>query len=74
MDLSTLPAPWGTILQLIVGPVGAIVLLCVIIWFLWKLFREEQVDNRKNLDTLSVLGQSVKDLTTEVKAWREASR
>lgn len=74
MDFSNIPEPWGTLLALIVGPLGAIVVLCVIIYFLWKLFREEQARNRKNVDTVSTLTQTIKDLTTEVKAWREASR
>lgn len=68
------PEPWGTLLDLIVGPLGAIVVLCVIVYFLWKLFREEQDRNRKNVDTVATLTQTIKDLTTEVRAWREASR
>lgn len=68
------PEPWGTLLNLITGPLGAIVVLCVIVFFLWRLFREEQSRNRKNIDTVAVLTQTIKDLTTEVRAWRETSR
>lgn len=68
------PEPWGTLLSLIMGPLGAIVVLCVIVYFLWRLFREEQARNRKNVDTVATLTQTIKDLTTEVRAWREASR
>lgn len=68
------PPPWDTILTLIIGPVGAVVVMGVIIYFLWRLFREEQMRNRKNVDTVSTLTQTIKDLTTEVRAWREAAR
>lgn len=74
MDFSNLPEPWGILLALIVGPVGAIVVLCVIIFFLWRLFREEQARNRKSIDTVALLTQTIKDLTVEVRAWREASK
>lgn len=74
MDFSGIPEPWGTILQLIVGPVGAIVVMGLMVYFLWKLFREEQAENRKNMAVVATLGQTVKDLTEELKVWREASR
>jgi hypothetical protein len=74
MNFEGIPEPWATLLSLIVGPVGAIVVLCVIIYFLWKLFREEQKENRANVAVVSALSSSVKDLTVEVKAWREAAR
>jgi hypothetical protein len=61
------------ILQLIIGPVGAIVSLCVVMYFLWKLFREEQAENRKNFETVAILGEAIKELTQELKVWREAS-
>lgn len=68
------PEPWGSLLTLITGPFGAIVTLAVIVYFLWKLFREEQARNRLNVDTVATLTQTIKDLTTEVRAWREVSR
>ena len=60
------------LLQLVVGPLGAIVVLCVAIYFLWKLFREEQRENRKNFETVTTLSEATKDLTSELKIWREA--
>lgn len=74
MNFDGIPAPWGTLLSLIVGPLGAIVVLCVIIYFLWRLFREEQAERRKSIDTVDTLAQTVKDLATEFRAWREAIR
>jgi hypothetical protein len=72
MNFDGIPQPWGTLLSLVVGPLGAIVVLCVIAYFLWKLFREEQAENRKNTGVVSLLTQSVKDLTTELAAYRKA--
>lgn len=69
-----MPEPWGSILQGLMGPYGVIVAEAVVIYFLWKLFREEQDENRENVKTLGTLGQTQKDLTTEVRAWREASK
>lgn len=74
MNFTGVPEPWGTLLQLIVGPVGAIVALCAIIFFLWRLFREEQAENRKGVDTVATLAQTIKDLRVELKSWREALR
>lgn len=82
MNFDGIPQPWATLLSLIVGPLGAIVVLCVIIYFLWKLFREaeqeaaearteqrkEAADNRATIGTLS---STVHDLTTETRALRE---
>lgn len=72
MNFDGIPEPWGTILSLVVGPLGALVVLCVIIYFLWKLFREEQNENRKNMGVVSTLSLTVKDLTTELSAYRKA--
>ena len=61
------------ILQLIIGPMGAIVVLCAAIYFLWKLFREEQKENRANFATVTTMSQAMKDLTAELKVWRQAA-
>jgi hypothetical protein len=60
------------IISLIVGPFGAIVVLCVTIFFLWKLYREEQAENRSNFKTVATLTEVIRDQTTELKHWREA--
>lgn len=72
MSLPPLPPPWDVILGLIIGPVGAMVVLCLVIYFLWKLLREEQAENRKNFETVGLQSQAIAGLTTEVRAWREA--
>ena len=69
-----MPEPWKSLLDSILGPGGAVVVLCTIIFFLWRLFREATAEARSNLALVSDLTHSVKDLTTEVRAWREAAR
>lgn len=65
--------PWAQdLLELIFGPFGAIVVLCVVIYFLWKLFREEQAENRENFDTVHLQSKAIEALTAELRAWREA--
>lgn len=60
------------LLQLVVGPLGAIVAVCVALYFLWKLFREEQKENRGNAKVVATLTDTIRDLTEELKIWREA--
>lgn len=72
MELEGLPSPWDVILGLIVGPVGAFVAMGVIVYFLWKLFREEQKENRENFATVSLQSQAIEKLTSELAAWRAA--
>lgn len=67
-----IPEPWGTLLELIVGPVGAFVVMAVIIYFLWRLFREEQKENRASMKAVETLATTVSDLKDELKIWREA--
>lgn len=55
----------------IIGPWGAVFVLCVVIYFLWKLFREEQRENRSNFSTVSMQSNAINDLTIEVRAWRD---
>jgi hypothetical protein len=65
--------PWGQeILDLIIGPVGGIIVLSLSNYFTWKLFREEQVENRENFKTVGILAQTIEDQTSEMKIWREA--
>lgn len=64
--------PWAEdIFAGIIGPWGAVFVLCLVIYFLWKLFREEQRENRANFGTVSLQSQAINDLTIEVRAWRE---
>lgn len=65
-----MPEPWKTLLDLILGPGGAIVTLCVVIFFLWRLLRESMREADRLLGTVTDLTTSVKDLTQEVRAWR----
>jgi hypothetical protein len=65
------PAWAQTLLTFIIGPVGAIVVMCVTIYFLWKLFREEQGENRKNFATVQTLSETVEKSVEENRQWRE---
>lgn len=70
--MSGIPEPWGTLLALITGPLGAIVLLCVAIYFLWRLFREADKRADEALTTVTELTSAVKAVTTESRTWRRA--
>lgn len=61
-----MPEPWASILAGLLGPYGVVVLLAVVVYFVWRLFREEQRESRS-------LTQAVRDLTTEVRSWRTRS-
>lgn len=54
----------------IIGPWGAVFVLCVVVYFLWKLFREEQKENRANFATVALQSEAIHDLTIEVRASR----
>ena len=45
------------------GPFGVVIAEGVVIFFLWRLFREEQSQARS-------LTEAVRDLTAEVRSWR----
>jgi len=72
MNFEGVPAPWDTILALIVGPVGAVIMLCLALYFVWKLFREAQAENKQNMATVAVLTDVLKDLKDELRIRREA--
>lgn len=74
MNFEGVPAPWDTILALIVGPVGAFVMLCLALYFVWRLFREAQHENKANMATVAVLTEVLKDLKDELRIWREAGK
>lgn len=64
---------WATsIVDAIMGPGGAIVTLCLVIYFLWKLYREEQSENRANFHTVGLQSKAIEALTAELRAWRDA--
>lgn len=58
-----MPEPWGPILEGLMGPFGVVIAEAVVIFFLWRLFREEQSQARS-------LTEAVRDLTAEVRSWR----
>lgn len=58
---------WEKIFGQITGPLGAIFVLCVVIYFLWKLYREEQEENRKNFDTVRTVLDTLKEIAAEMR-------
>lgn len=71
--MSQVPAPWNLILDQVLGPLGAVVSLCVAVFFLWRLFREEQKENRDNFKTVGILSDAIIELGLELKAYREGA-
>lgn len=68
-----MPEPWASILAGLTGPYGVIVAEAVVVYFLWKLFRESESEARTDRATLRTLSESVVTLTAEIRSWREVS-
>jgi hypothetical protein len=68
-----MPEPWATILAGLTGPYGVIVALSVVVYFLWKLFRESEKEARDDRITLRIVSDSVVSLTAEIRGWREVT-
>jgi hypothetical protein len=69
LDIGLEPNLTG-IFNAIIGPWGAVFVLCLAIYFLWKLFREEQEENRRNFGTVATLSDAVKAGTNEIHELR----
>ena len=68
-----MPDPWATILAGLTGPYGVVIAEAVVIYFLWRLFRESEGEARRDRDVLLSLSQAVSTLTSEIRSWREVS-
>lgn len=68
-----MPEPWASILAGLTGPYGVIMAEGVVIYFLWRLFREAEKEAREDRATLHTLADSVTTLTTEIRGWREVT-
>jgi hypothetical protein len=66
--VSGIPEPWGTVLNLVLGPLGAVVVLCLVIYFLWKLYREATAEAKKAQDNVSALTTGLNQLTATTAA------
>lgn len=55
-----MPEPWASIVTGLTGPYGVIFAQSIVIYFLWRLFRESD----RRLDGLT---EAVRDLTTELR-------
>ena len=65
-----MPTWVNEVFSAIIGPWGAVFVLCMVIYFLWKLFREEQAENRAWASTISILSTAVSEQVVEVRAAR----
>lgn len=55
------------VLARIVGQTGAFVALLIVVYFLWRLYREGQKDLRASDSRVDALTLAVRELTTEVR-------
>lgn len=66
---------WGqAILDGLTSEYGVIIALSVVLFFLWRLFREAQKEAKEAWAFAREASQTSKELTIEVRAWREASQ
>lgn len=62
------------LLPLLIGPYGALVLALVVMFFLYRLYREERQDGREDRQGLLKMTGVIEELTREVRALREMER
>lgn len=58
------------IVERLIGPWGAVVALLMVIYFLWRLFRELQQDLRISDGRVDGLTEAVRELTAELRSRR----
>jgi tryptophan 2,3-dioxygenase len=68
-----MPEPWASILAGLTGPYGVVIAEAVVIYFLWRLFRESEREAQTDRATLRTLSESVVSLTSEIRQWREVT-
>lgn len=63
---------WASeVLTGLTGPYGVIIALAVVVYFLWRLFREAQKEAKSAWEFAREASETTKELTIEVRAWRE---
>lgn len=62
-----MPVTDPSLLPWLTGPTAALVLALVVIWGLYRLFRDEQKERRSTFDTLQKVTEALKDLSDSVK-------
>jgi len=62
------------LLPLLIGPYGALILAVVVMWFLYRLYREERQDGREDRAAVLKMTGVVEELVREVRALREDRR
>lgn len=68
-----MPEPWATILAGLTGPYGVVIAEAVVIFFLWKLFRESEREGRDARDAVTAAVETLKTLSSEIRSWREVT-
>jgi hypothetical protein len=71
VNTSGVPEPWGTILSLITGPYGVVVVEAVVIYFLYKLYREATGEAKVSQANVGLLTTTINALASSVREWRE---
>jgi hypothetical protein len=56
------------IVSRLVGPWGAFFLLCVVTYFVWRLFREAQRERIASESRVDALTEAVRELTIELRS------
>lgn len=56
------------LLSRLIGQTGAFVALLIIVYFLWRLYRESQRDLKLSDARVDQLTEAVRELTTEIRA------
>ena len=59
-----------SLVERLIGPWGAVVALLLVIYFLWRLFREAQRDLRVSDARVDGLTDAVRELTAELRSRR----
>lgn len=62
------------VLDLLIGPYGVVAAEAIVIFFLWRLYREALAESKKAQEATAALTTAVKELVEEFKQWRESYR
>lgn len=62
------------ILSRLIGQTGAFVALLIVVYFLWRLYRESQKDLKASDARVDSLTDAVRELTSEIRAVPRARR
>ena len=67
-----MPEPWATILEGLTSEFGVIIAMGAVIFFLWRLYREEQRDRKSSDERMDNFAVAITGLTEELRARRRS--